>query len=85
MNQRLACRELLERLSAYLDGDLAAPECHQIDAHCRDCADCRALIQGLRDTMGLCQKAASTPVPASIRRRVRARVRALLADEKGSR
>ena len=73
------CRMLLERLSAYLDGDLAASQCATIERHSRRCRRCASVITELRTTAGVCRKAAAEPLPASVRRRAQARIRALLA------
>jgi hypothetical protein len=37
------CQEVRGRISAYLDGDLRAPACHEIDQHYRNSAECAAL------------------------------------------
>jgi anti-sigma factor RsiW len=76
---RDACKDVLSRISAYLDGDLPAPQCHDIERHCRDCPACTELTRGLRETIGLCQEAGRTPLPDAVRRRARASVQALLA------
>jgi len=36
----IRCREVLEHLSSYLDGDLADEERRRIDAHLLDCDHC---------------------------------------------
>jgi anti-sigma factor RsiW len=72
------CRRVLASVSAYLDGDLDATSCESIEAHCRGCAGCARLIAGLRETVGLCRQAGSTPVPDAVRQRARASVRRLL-------
>lgn len=73
-----ACDMLAERLSAFLDGDLPPADCRRISAHARRCARCRALTQELRETIGACRRAAEVPLPAPVRRRARAGIRALL-------
>lgn len=72
------CRDVLTRISAYLDGELDAPACDDIERHCATCPSCAAVVQGLRETMGLCRQAATLPLPAGVRQRARDRVRALL-------
>jgi anti-sigma factor RsiW len=72
------CRTVLEGISAYLDGELEATACEAIERHCHDCGRCAALVQGLRDTVGLCQQAAAAPLPELVRQRARASVRRLL-------
>ena len=80
-DRTIGCRDLLAHLSAYLDGDLAAAECHVIERHCRDCAECARAVDGLRRTIGLCQHAGRAPLPESVRERARASVRKLLVDK----
>lgn len=77
-----SCAMMLEKISAYLDGELAAPACSAIERHCETCDACRRLVEGLRDTMGLCRKAGRAPVPASVRDVARRHVRELLAAER---
>lgn len=48
------CRELFARLSAYLDGELAAEERRQIEEHLCDCPPCVEFIESLRRTVDLC-------------------------------
>lgn len=71
-------RKLLERLSAYLDGDLPASECDDIAAHASTCARCGAILDDLRRTTGLCRRAATEPLPDAVRRRARIRIRELV-------
>ena len=79
------CQTVLAGISAYLDGELETTACGAIEQHCQMCERCAALVQGLRDTVGLCQQAAAIPLPESVRQRARASVRRLLdGDEKSS-
>jgi len=65
------CDVLIERLSAYLDGDLGPAACDRIQAHAKTCARCAALIADLQQTVGICHKAAQAPLPAPVRARAR--------------
>lgn len=76
------CRALLTGISAYLDGDLDATACRAIEAHCRTCPGCATVIDGLRETIGLCREAGKTPLPEPVRRRARASIERLLAAAK---
>jgi anti-sigma factor RsiW len=78
------CRTILTNISAYLDGELDATACEDIERHCQTCQSCRDLVEGLRDTIGLCRRAASQPLPEAIRRRARESVRRLLDAEADS-
>lgn len=74
------CRAILQHIAAYLDGELDATECLRIEAHCQACADCRGLVGGLRETVGLCRGVAEAGLPAPVRERALASVRRLLAN-----
>lgn len=78
-----ACREILQPIAAYLDGELDASECRRIEAHLRQCPDCLSLVDGLRETVGLCREAGSVPLPESVRERALASVRRLLSSTGG--
>jgi anti-sigma factor RsiW len=76
----LECRAVLSRISAYLDGELDAADCNAIDAHCAACPRCRAVVSGLRDTIGLCRQAGTAPLPDTVRARAIASIRHLLDE-----
>lgn len=78
------CHEILANISGYLDGELDVTACGAIEAHCRGCASCAALVNGLRETVGLCRQAASTPLPDAVRQRARDSVRRLLNGQNAS-
>ncbi len=79
--RRASCDMLIERLSAFLDGDLSATECARISRHAQTCSRCTQLTAELRRTVGLCQRAASTPLPPALRRRARASIKRLLQED----
>lgn len=78
-----ACREMLQHIAAYLDGELEATECRRIEAHCQQCPDCLSVVGGLRDAVGLCREAGRLPLPEPVRTRALVRVRRLLASKAG--
>jgi len=72
------CAAVLGGISAYLDGELEATECDAIDAHCRTCADCAAVVEGLRATIGLCRGAIVTELPEPVKAKAQASIARLL-------
>ena len=76
------CAAALASISAYLDGELDAVACQVIERHCRDCGSCTTLIEGLRETIGLCREAGSLPLPETVRQRAKASIERLLASER---
>jgi anti-sigma factor RsiW len=73
-----SCHDVLANISGYLDGELDTTACGAIEQHCLACPSCAALVKGLRDTVGLCRQAATTPLPDAVRRRALESVRQLL-------
>jgi anti-sigma factor RsiW len=58
----LRCRDVLDALSAYLDGELDANRVQALNAHLADCANC-ARFGGHMDTF-LAQLRAGVPLPS---------------------
>jgi anti-sigma factor RsiW len=80
----MECQEMLERVSAYIDGELDAAECHTIEAHCQTCPRCATFIDSLRHTVGLCREAGDRPLPESVRRLAQERIAELISRSKRS-
>jgi len=79
MTQELrTCKAVLANISSYLDGELDTTACDAIEQHCLTCSSCAAVVNGLRETIGLCRQAATVPLPDDVRRRARESVRRLL-------
>jgi anti-sigma factor RsiW len=48
----ITCRELVELVSDYLDGALAAPDRERFEAHLAICEACRVYVEQIRQTIG---------------------------------
>jgi anti-sigma factor RsiW len=72
------CKEVLANISGYLDGEIDTTSCDAIERHCQECASCAGLVNGLRETVGLCRQAATAPLPDAVRQRARESVQRLL-------
>ena len=72
------CKQILTSISAYFDGELDVASCDAIVQHCQGCPGCAAVVDGLRETVGLCRQAGTVPLPESVRQRARDSVRRLL-------
>jgi anti-sigma factor RsiW len=51
--EQLSCQELVELVTAYLDGALPPTERARFDAHIAGCDGCRAYIEQIRVTIAL--------------------------------
>lgn len=73
------CRDLLERLSLYVDGELNARERRSLLAHLNRCPCCDEFARSLQRTVLLCQQVGKRRLPPDVRARARARIAQLLA------
>jgi anti-sigma factor RsiW len=64
------CGELLGALSDYIDGELEEQLCAQIEAHMRDCPDCRVMVDTLRKTVVLYRTHGQVDVPPDVQDRL---------------
>lgn len=49
------CLEILQRLSAYIDDELASNVCEEIRRHLGACPNCEVFVESLRHTVTLCR------------------------------
>jgi anti-sigma factor RsiW len=76
--RRARCLDLLAELSSYIDGELSAARCRQIERHLEACPCCDHLAARLRRAVLVCRQAGQRQLPRAVRQRARERVEALL-------
>lgn len=79
----MTCRELIEFLMAYLDGELEADRREAFERHLKVCASCVAYVETYRRATEMCRevmRASDDPVPGSV---PEALVAAILAARAG--
>lgn len=67
------CQALLEQLGDYIDGELEASLCAQLEAHLSSCRDCRVLVDTTRKTVLLYRqhrRESEIPLPPDITTRL---------------
>ena len=65
------CKQLLGNLSEYIDGDLQAELCAEIEEHLKDCDNCRVVVNTLRKTIELYKETTSeADLPGEVRERL---------------
>lgn len=72
------CTAELITLSQYLEGELTPRKARALEQHLDACACCATLADSLRNAIARCRSAEARRIPADVRARARARVRALL-------
>jgi len=64
------CRELFEKLSEYLDGELDASTCESVGSHLADCRPCVEFLESLRRTVDLLHRLPGATLPDEARREI---------------
>lgn len=64
------CGELLEQLSDYIDGELDASLCVELEAHLAECPDCRVMVDTVRKTVTLYRAQAPAELPVDVEDRL---------------
>ena len=59
------CREMEERVTAYLEGALPTIDRERFEAHCRGCPSCRALLSETRALVGSLGRVGRSPAPST--------------------
>lgn len=71
MDEHHNCRHLLKELSEYVDGELGAELCAEIERHLAECENCRIVVDTLRKTVYLVHATAEPEgVPDEVRERL---------------
>lgn len=68
----MTCRELFERLSEYVDGELSQEICEEVRRHMEGCEPCVAFAKTLKKTAELCRRLPSQPIPLEVAAGLRA-------------
>ena len=69
----LPCRDLVEVVTAYLDGALDETDRRRFEAHLAECEDCVAYVEQIRATVAGTGRSAGQvpPIPADLREGLR--------------
>lgn len=70
IHARGGCRELLQDLNDYIDGELDVQLCQEIERHMAGCENCRIVVDTLRKTVLLYRSLPSEPMPADVELRL---------------
>lgn len=69
------CRHLLSSLSDYVDGELEAQLCAELERHLQGCENCQIVVDSLRKTIYLYRTtAAEIAMPQDVRQRLYSRL-----------
>ncbi|GIV89573.1 MAG: anti-sigma factor [Chloroflexus sp.] len=57
------CLDLIDALNDYLDGELSATSCAELEEHLRRCPECQEILDSLRQTVELLHHLDDVPPP----------------------
>ena len=60
------CRDAIDVLRAYLEGELPADEKRSLEEHLGGCTPCVDFLKTYKETPGLCKKALQAKMPADV-------------------
>ncbi len=66
----MGCRDMLGNLSDYIDGDLEAELCAEIEQHLAGCNNCRIVVDTLKRTVTLYHEHGHEPLPEDVKARL---------------
>jgi anti-sigma factor RsiW len=72
------CKRIFAALSAYLDGELPAKNCHDLEKHFKDCKPCLAYLATLKTSILACRQYSAPQAPPPSPRVRAAMLKALL-------
>lgn len=78
--RRPECPQIVAMFSRYMEGDIGAAECNEMERHVAGCERCTAACASLRHTLALCRTAATGDVPPDVQELVKKSLRELAAQ-----
>ena len=75
------CLELFEKLSDYIDNELAPEVYNRIKKHVGECLRCRVCVETLKRTIALCHHLEREPIPESLSKRLEALIQQMPVQE----
>lgn len=60
------CKESIDVLLQYLDGEMSPDEAKALEAHLGCCTPCVEFLRTYRDTTNLCKRALASKMPESV-------------------
>jgi RNA polymerase sigma-70 factor (ECF subfamily) len=67
----MECKQIFAKLSEYLDAELPADLCAEMDEHIFRCEPCVEFIDSLRRTIAICQEYRPDTLPAPLKENAR--------------
>lgn len=79
--EKMKCRDMLGKLSEYLDGELDAALCRDLERHMKDCHPCLLFVDSLKKTLTLYKYASNEGMPKEVHFRLHEYLRKKSSEE----
>ena len=66
----MRCRQVVDKISEYLDGGLDPALMRELERHLEHCEDCRVVVDTTRKTIDVFSHAEPAPLPGDVRERL---------------
>ena len=77
----VTCRQLVDLLSDYVDGELSPKRQRQLDAHLKGCVPCATFLETFKQTQTMAQTIQYEDMPLELRQRLHSFLRAQLPTD----
>ena len=68
------CDDLIGNLSDFIDGELDADTCSELENHLAGCKNCRLMVDSMKMTVKLCRDGVEEDLPLSLRKKLDAKL-----------
>ena len=72
------CREMMEKMQEYLDGECSEETCRMVEKHLNECDDCGACMESIKKTIELLKRSGTVAVPDDAKRTLREALKSCL-------
>jgi anti-sigma factor RsiW len=66
----MRCRQVVDKISEYLDGGLDPELVRELERHLEHCEDCRVVVDTTRKTIDVFSHTEPAPLPGDVRERL---------------
>ena len=66
----MRCRQVVDKISEYLDGELDPELVRELERHLEHCEDCRVVVDTTRKTVEIFYHTDPAPLPSDVRERL---------------
>lgn len=64
------CDDLISNLSDYIDGELDAQTCSELEKHLAGCKNCRLMVDSMKMTVKLCRDGVCEDLPPALQKKL---------------